>query len=112
MVGRKSQRKLLEEHAIKRRAASFGLHASILREQLRKDSIQGMADLRERNQLVREGRSGLPKKAGPASGMKSNPKRVNPRSVPHANGLGQRADDDAVRLLAGIRRSLKFYAIA
>ena len=46
-----------------------------------------MTDLRERKQLVRERRSGLPKKAGPASGMKSNPKRVNPRSVSHANGF-------------------------
>jgi len=71
-----------------------------------------MTDLRERKQLVRERRSGLPKKAGPASGMKSNPKRVNPRSVSHANGSGQKADDGAVRLVAGIPWSLQFYGIA
>ena len=71
-----------------------------------------IAELRERNQPISERRSGLPKKAGPASRMKSNPKRVNSRSVFHSNGLGQRAHDDAVWLVTGKRRSLKLYTIA
>lgn len=97
---------------IQRRAAGFGLHPSILGEQLMQGSIQGKADLRERHQLVSERGSGLRKKASPASGMKSDPKRVDPRSVFHADGLGQRADDSAVRLVAGKRRSFKLYKIA
>src|SRR5580704_10826894 len=104
MVGGKSQSKLLMKHSIERRPASFPLHVSVFGQQLTQDSIQDRANLRERNQLVGECWSRLPKKAGPASGMKSDPKGMNLPSVFHANGSRQRADDDAVRLVAGIRR--------
>jgi hypothetical protein len=110
MVSRKSEMKLLEEDTIKCRAADVGLQVLIL-DDLSEGSIQVMTDLFKRKQLVRKRQSPLPKKACPASGMKSNPKRVNRRSVFHANGSGQKADDGSVRLVAGISWSLKFYGI-